>query len=879
MDDRLKENELLQTAHVMILICYTMLSGILIGEAVLLGWEPWALILIALGIVTAWVIHIRAKVSEYTRLWVYSLLMMATFFYYGTHPTSTYDISAVMAAVITLYTMTGVAKLILLCQVTFFITYAYDIIGMIRSGFVFTPLDVTRTLLHAALVIMVGWIARIIIDRWGRVLRRAGQEIAAEKESTEHLNDFLANVSHEIRTPVNAVLGFTAVCLEKEVDSDVRRSMESVREAGERINDQISDILDYSEIYRKSLKKSSEDYTLPSVVYDVTSRLKGLLREGCELIIDIDPGVYAVLHSDSSKIKKILHHLMENALKYTLEGGIYVHIYAIEEVYGANLCLEVEDTGIGMEEKDEHRSLLGFYQGDSSRTRRGGGLGLGLAIVRGFVSSLGGFMTIKSRKGEGTLVRVSIPQEVKDTGKCMTIPERESLRLIAFVRFGKFKSPDVREYYDRLMKSLVSGLEVSIHRVESIGELHRLCDSIEPTHLLVGKEEYEENSGFMEELARKAVVVVAAGEGFAPPANSSIVLMPKPVSTFSVVEILNIKPEHSKEEKKPLRLKGIRALVVDDEPMNLSVAKGILSRYGMDIDTAGSGREAIDSCSATDYDIVFMDHMMPEMDGIETAEMIWKKSGPSGKKPAIVALTANTISTAKELFISRGFDGFIAKPIEIHELERVLKKVLPEEPRSPYEGDSGIAKTAAIEGKFSFYEAEESLSSGESGGEHNYLAAAGVEAEKGISYCQGDREFYRSLLRQYMDVSEDKLKKIRASFESKDWKDYEIYVHALKSTSKMIGALGLSEKARMLEKKASEGGEIAEADNVSLLEDYEKVVEAIKKDLATAEGPVFEFGAGSGDGGAAESGESLEDDCIFEFAAENADGGGNDSLT
>ena len=846
MDERLKENELFQTSHIMILTCYTMFASILIGESFLLGWESWALILIVTGIACAWIVHIRAKFSEYTRLWIYSLLMMATFFFYGIHATSTYDLSAVMTAVISMYTMTGVSKLIFLCQGTYFLTFGYDIGRMIRDGVQFTPLEVTRALLHIALIIMVGWIARVIIDRWGRVLGRVGREMAVLKEGTERLNDFLANVSHEIRTPVNAVMGFTGVCMEKEKDDEIRHNMGSVMEAGRRIHDQISDILDYSEIYRKSLAINREDYVLSSIIFDVTSQLAPFMNPSCELIIDIDPKVCAVMNSDTVKLKKILRHLLENGIKYTPEGGVYAHIFTIEEDYGVNLCIEVEDTGIGMEEGEAENSLLGFYQGDSSRTRKGGGLGLGLAIVHGFVSALGGFMMVKSRAGAGTKISISLPQQVIDPTSCMALAEKDSLCLGAFIRFEKFANPDVREYYARLMTSVVSGMDITIHRTDSFEELVRLCETVSLTHLVIGKEEYEAHTSFMENLAKSVVVVIMAKKDFVLPEDSLCVHGMKPVTTFTVAESLNMKPGKRKEDGKRMVLDGVSALVVDDEPMNLSVAKGILKKYGMAIDTAVSGFEAVDLTDANEYDIVFMDHMMPGMDGVETAERIWRQCSKKEKKTAIVALTANAVSTAKEMFLSKGFDDFISKPIELHELERVLKRVLPAE-KIHYE----------------FADDHEQTASGTEEKSAPEQVLSGVDMRQGMAHCQNDEEFYRSILEQYASEAGQKAQTLREAFEAEDYKSYEIHVHALKSTSKLIGALALSETAKSMEETASAGKKIPEDIHERMLKDYLSIAEAI----ASYTGADLSEGGRAGTAGGVSEAEPGKNS-ILEFEAE-----------
>ncbi len=888
MNKNLKDNELFQASHIMILIIYTILSCTLIAESILLGWEKWAMILIAVSMATAWVIHIRQRLSGYTRLWFYSMLMMVTYYFYGIHPTSTFDLCAVMTGIIMLYTMTGVPGLIYLCQATFIITFAYDIVTLIQDGVEITSLFVTRSMLHVAIILLVGWIARVIIDQWERVLGKVNHEIRELREGTDRLGDFLANVSHEIRTPANAIIGFTGVGLEKETDPEVRQDMTYVMEAGKRISDQISDILDYSEIDRGTIATNNEDYTLSSVVYDVTTQISPLLTPECELIVDIDPSVPAIMNTDAVKLKKILHHLIENSLKYTKEGGIYAYITSRQEMYGVNLCIDVTDTGIGMEEKDTEKALLGFYQGDSSRTRKGGGLGLGLAIVAGFVAALGGFLKVNSKVGEGTKMSISLPQGVVDPGPCMSLKAKDKLCLGAFICFGKFKNPDVREFYGRLMRTIVGGLDITIHRVESLSDLKRLCEKVSLTHLLVGVEEYAEATDYLESLTEKTFVVVAATEDFEPRPGSGVLLLGKPVTGFSVVEILNMEPGDRQEEALRMNLQKVRALVVDDENMNLSVAKGILGRYSMKIDTVLSGYEAIDACEENEYDIVFMDHMMPGMDGIEAAKRIRMGARSRGQKFAIVALTANAVSTAKEMFLSEGFDGFISKPIEINDLERVMRRVLPRE-KIVFEKSEGVdafktARRAA--GKADAAQAGRGMSvktdgtqtgagaAGFPGGEaptstnaYAGMAEAGVNIEQGLAYCAGDDDFYRSLLLEYVKEAPAKEGRLIEAYGAEDWKNYEIFVHALKSTSKMIGAMELSELAKALEATAAGGVAIPKAGHEQVIEAYRKVAAAIRGNLGIGEAASDEA-AGADDVQTT----ATVDDGVMEFDAA-ADGG------
>ncbi|MCR5717661.1 MAG: response regulator [Oscillospiraceae bacterium] len=787
-------HELFHTAHLMILISYTLFAVILIGESLLLGWETWVLFLIGLSVIGGWVMHILGILTDDQRQWLNSAMMMACFFFYGIHQTSTFDLAVVMAAVIMMYTMTGNKLLITFCQITYYVTMTYELMQLAKDGTPFDALFVTRSLLHLGMIFMIGWFSRTIIDKWTQVLSSTHREIEHLTDAGNRLNDFLANVSHELRTPINAVVGLTGICIDKEQNEEILSDLRSVQSAGQRVSEQISDILDYSEIDRGKLARNEEDYMLASVLSDLVTELRPHKSAAVELVIDVDPAIPSVLHTDVSKLRKILRHLLMNGLKYTRTGGVYVRISAIPQTYGVNLFIEVEDTGIGMTEEETERIFDRFYQVDSGRSRSVSGLGLGLAIVSGFVASLGGFITLTSKSGVGTKVCVSLPQRVIDPSGCMSVRRREQFCLGAYLRFERFEDPNVREYYNNMVRNMVGGLGVQMHRVENAENLKKLLRTVRLSHLFVSEYEYRSDPALIEKIAARIIVIVIADADFMLPHGSKARIMYKPFYCFPVAAVLNQDPDETGDVTYHLRCDGVQALVVDDELMNLTVARSILKRYGIQVTTAHSGHEAIALCRTRRFDIVFMDHMMPEMDGIEAMKRIRADGIRTGGDTPIVMLTANAVSTAKETFLAEGFDGFVSKPIELRELERVLQRVLP---KSLVSYDAEKITPAETE-------EELQLPSGQDMTWLDALRLAGVDVATGLDYCQNDEEFYRSLLLQFASEAAVKRADMEKFFSLKDYKNYEILVHALKSTSMMIGCSTLSEQARSLEFAAKE---------------------------------------------------------------------------
>jgi len=850
-------DELFHNSNLMILICYTFFSTLLTVTSLVLHWIVWPIILINIGIVFSWVMFLKKSLNDHLRIWIYVILLMCSFFYYGTYTTSAYDLAIVMSAVIIVFTVTGSKNIITLCQITFVVTYGYCIFQLIRSGQEFDTILVLRTMMHFGMVLVIGKVSKNIIEKWMMVLNKSKDENDALMESTERLNDFLANVSHELRTPVNAIIGLTGICIDKEENDDIRKEMESVRAAGHKVADQISDILDYSEIDRNKLVINNEDYMLSSLMNDLVHDLKEYKKDGVELVIDIDPSIPAKMNTDVTKFKKILKSIIGNALKYTNDGGVYVKMDTETKDYGVNFKVEVTDTGIGMTAEELERIYDSFYQADSGRSRSGNGLGLGMSIVRGFISLLGGFMTVRSKVGEGTTVRISIPQTVVDSSTCMSVESPQRLCLAAFLQFDKFSNPRVREYYNSCVYNIVKGLGVQMYRVDNIENLRKLVDTANLTHMFIGEEEYLDNKDYIESLASDIIVAVVAESAASFDNSQRSRILEKPFYCFPVVSVLNTDIGEKDISMGRMVVNNVHALVVDDEPMNLVVAKSIFKRYGMRVTTVSSGMESVDICKKEVFDIIFMDHMMRGMDGVEAMKRIRSDSSGLNHNVPMVALTANAMSSARQMFMSEGFDGFVSKPIEIESLERTLKRLLPVSAISYIkEGNEDASETEHSE------KAEPVSQPVTFRGK---LKAANIDIETGLHYCGGDLDFYKTLLLQIATEAKDKIRSLTQFYDKKAWKDYEIIIHAVKSTTKTVGAMSVSEDALKLEKAATEGDEeYISANHERVLESYKTLISGI---LSALDRPQEESGDDDADDEVFEFGPDASDDSdeVFEF--------------
>ncbi len=643
-------------------------------------WEFWVPPLLIVGAVTLWVMHITQRGEEQTRENLYFLYGLLAAFFHGVHETSLFDVAIVSAMMFVLFSAMDRFYMLNLILAEYVMVMGIQIVFKLRGGTVLEEIGASSIALQATAILCIYLICRRSVANRLESTEMIGRHKAETEETESDMEDFLSNISHELRTPINAVSGMSTLLIKE----GVGEKAEAIRAAGLRLSSQVEDIQDYTECKRNRIIIEEENYMTDSLINDVVASYRCHEKaEELELVVDVEPNVPTMMRGDIRKLHKLFRHLLDNAVKFTTRGGIYIHVYATPTDYGVNLCFELTDTGHGMTRKDISAATRGLYQANKKRNRSTGGIGLGLSIVYGLTHAMGGFVMIESEPGRGTTVHVAVPQKVIEGTPCLKLGEAFDGDVLFHVHPDKYKSPQVREFNRVMAIHLATGLGCPLYSAENVAEVKRLRKNLNVRYIFMGQEEYEENTAYFDELSRNGVTVaVSARAGFRASALSRVIMMPKPLYGVPVTRILNgerdcADVDEIQEQDKPL-FPGVRALVVDDEPMNLVVATGLFSDYKMVTDTAGSGAEAIEKLAAIEYDVVFMDHMMPEMDGVEAMKRI-REMECAGKTPLIVALTANAVSGAREMFLREGFDGFIAKPINIGDFERVMKRVLPEE--------------------------------------------------------------------------------------------------------------------------------------------------------------------------------------------------------
>ncbi len=508
--------------------------------------------------------------------------------------------------------------------------------------------------------------------------------IEEAQAANEAKSEFLSNISHEIRTPINVVLGMDELILRECKDSTILKYAENINVASRTLMSLINDVLDFSKIESGKLEIVPNEYNIGSVLNDSYNLSLGLAKEKHQsFILDCDPFIPCRLKGDEVRIKQILANLLSNAIKYTPAKGTIKIIVRQKSIdaHNTNLCFSICDNGIGIKETDIPHLFENFQRFELERNRSVQGTGLGLSITQNLVNLMHGTITVNSIYNEGSTFTVELPQEIID--------------------------------------------------ITPIGEI---------------SEHYSEDTS------------VAYNTSFIAP--------------------------------------SARILAVDDVAMNLEVFTGLLRPTQIQIETALCGTDALELIAKNKYDIIFLDHMMPEMDGIEVLHRIKAMANNPNKNTPVIMLTANAMMGADRKYLNNGFTDYLSKPIKPSALEKIVWKHLPVEmviaTGATADDEPAPVKESSLTDKLDF-----------------------LDVKAALEFAADDMDFLRQILQTYL--SEDKRDTLNNAFEAEDWTRYQISAHSLKGTSLTIGAKELSEAAKALEYAVKE-------DRISYIRDHHKEV-------------------------------------------------------
>jgi len=587
-------------------------------------------------------------------------------------------------------------------------------------------------------------------------------------------SDFLANMSHEIRTPMNAVIGMAEMALWEEMSPVARDYINQIRISSKTLLTILNDILDFSKIDSGKMDIIPVEYEPMSIINDVCNILITRLKDKkVELILDISPHIPHKLFGDNIRIKQVLLNIANNAIKFTSQGKVVIHMsHSVLSDKEIDLCMSVEDTGIGIKEEDLKKLFQSFQQLDSKRNRNIEGTGLGLAISRQLLALMNGDIHVESQYGKGSIFSFSLPQKVIDASDCLQVKNPQTVTAVALI-----ENPLIRKQLAKDCGQL--GVEyrdfVSQEALSAIAASKNVFLFIDKCMFHKKLEEYIKN-----ESSITAILLMNYNDtdeyDF-----SGMRYVKKPLYALNETMIFNKESLHfSEEDSRSIDLDftapDARILIVDDNSVNLTVAEGLLEPLKMQIDTALSGKEALDKISVHRYDLVLMDHMMPELDGIETVHIIRQFHKEYDNVP-VIALTANAIDGMKDIFLNEGMNDFIAKPVEFRTLISKIKKWLPAEK---------ILRAGNPENPAGDQEPDKEIAVGD------------LDTKLAIRLLGSEKIFW-NVLKEYYHVIDRKSELIEQLMEKEDWAGYTIEVHALKSSSKQVGAVSLSEKAADLE--------------------------------------------------------------------------------
>lgn len=660
-------------------------------------------------------------------------------------------------------------------------------------------------------------------------------------------DEFLANMSHEIRTPMNAIIGMSELIMRESEENDkVKEYCYNIQTSGENLLGIINDILDFSKIESGKMNIVYEPYSIASVVQDVVNT--AMFRRGYKdiaIIIDCSPLMPKQLVGDVLRNRQILMNLVTNAVKFTEKGYIFIQLSCYEKEGENWLRMVVKDSGIGIKKEDQVHLFETFNRLDTKKNRSIEGTGLGLPICKRLVQAMHGHIRIDSDYGVGSTMTIDIPQKIADASPFLTLKAEGDIRIVLYGDKEQYPS-EGDEYYKIANEHMWKGLNVPCRSITNFVELMRAVERREMTHLFIGAGEYTDQRNYFDQIAKHINVYVMHDPQYPLQLGTNINGIHLPFYSINVVSALNGEAFYNqlideKEVTVRFRAPFARVMVVDDNEINLRVAEGILKLYEVNAVLARSGKEAIELLKDQDMDIVFMDHMMPEMDGIEATQIIRRTGGEYGKNLPIIALTANVVNDAKQMFLDNGFQDFLAKPVSFKSIDVVLRRWLPgtkielideaDRKQVPDFGDIEETKQKEKDNELLPTNRPASANADDKTDrfEPMHIDEAVIDVNMG-----GQRDLFKELLEYCIELEEDRWNEIQECFDKQDWEEYTIRVHALKGGMRSLGIEELAAIAQAQEYACKDGRiEEAIAQHPHLHEEYERAHRTIEQYLHT----------------------------------------------